>query len=245
MLNQVVLKELDALATEHDNFASEYYLNKTFCIATNDASIHEIESIVNDFNRGLIFFEKKTKRLFCQNDLIPSSLESAYQFIVKEFNSPRKYNVLSENDRKEFWFETKNNIRLALPRKFTNRIDLINHVFYFGGSDVHLELPTLQELVQCGVLKECFDYKIFDLEYPNKPYRISVKNIQKFFKDKGFNVTEKAILHNFKGYKQGFKCGFRDEKNGYHLFTPCNLNNLSFRLTSLSDLTDWQITYQC
>ena len=245
MFNKVVLKEISALTTEHNNFASEYYLNKTLCIVTNDASIHEIESIVNDFNRGLVFFERKTNRLFCQDDLIPSSLENVYKFLKQEFNSPRNYNILGENDRKEFWFETRNKIRLALPRKFTNRIDLINQVFYFGDSDVHLELPTLQDLVQCGVLTECFDYQTFEVNYPNRPSRISVNNIQKFFKSKGFNVTEEAILHNFKGYLRGFKCGYRDEKNGYHLFTPCHLNNLSFCLTSLSDLTDWQITYQC
>ena len=40
------------------------------------------------------------------------------------------------------------------------------------------------------------------------------------------------------------KSGYRDEKNGYHLFTPCGCNPLSFRVSSLEPELDWQITYE-
>ena len=40
------------------------------------------------------------------------------------------------------------------------------------------------------------------------------------------------------------KSGYRDEKNGYHLFTPCGCNPLSLRATSLEKELDWQTTYE-
>lgn len=246
MYNQVILKELAALTTEWDIFNGKYHIpeNKSLSITTKKGETFQIKEITNGFIIGMDCLTT-TNRLINESNISLFSLENIYSFIKNEFNSPRKFSVLSENERKEFWFETRNHIRLALPRKFTNRIDLINNVFYFADSEVHKELPTLGDLVSCGVLTECLDYKSVDLNYHNRPSKISVKNVQKFFKAQGFNVTEEAILHNFQGYLTGYKCGYRDEVNGYHLFTPSRLNNLSFRLTSLSEFTDWQTTYQC
>lgn len=56
-------------------------------------------------------------------------------------------------------------------------------------------------------------------------------------------VIEDAIKHNFNAYLMDMKSGFRDEINGYHLFTPCCHNPLSFRLTTLNKNCDWQTTY--
>jgi hypothetical protein len=72
-----------------------------------------------------------------------------------------------------------------------------------------------------------------------------VKEICKEFKEHGFNVTEHAVLTNFANWQSGYKCGYRDDANGYHLFTPCGLNPFSLTATTLVDGVDWQKTYLC
>ena len=72
-----------------------------------------------------------------------------------------------------------------------------------------------------------------------------VKEICKEFKENGFDVTEHAVLTNFANWKSGYKCGYRDDANGYHLFTPCGLNPFSLTATTLFDGADWQDTYWC
>lgn len=57
--------------------------------------------------------------------------------------------------------------------------------------------------------------------------------------------TREAVLHNFRAWSGDLKSGFRDDRNGYHLFTPCGCNPLSFRATSLEPELDWQKTYEC
>lgn len=73
-----------------------------------------------------------------------------------------------------------------------------------------------------------------------------LKNIQRRFAKKGYNVTKEAILHQYEAWRWGGKSGYRDEKNGYHLFTACGGNPFSIRLTTLHEkCADWQITYIC
>ena len=68
--------------------------------------------------------------------------------------------------------------------------------------------------------------------------------IQKEFKENGFNVTLTAIKHNYECWLEDFKSGYRDERNNYHLFSPCGCNPLSFRATTLhKQCEDWQQTY--
>lgn len=75
------------------------------------------------------------------------------------------------------------------------------------------------------------------INYERFPY----KKIMDWFKKKGYNVTKEALEHNYKWSIQGYKCGFRDEENGYFLFTPCaDLNPLSFSASKLFDGCDWQ-----
>lgn len=84
--------------------------------------------------------------------------------------------------------------------------------------------------------------------YPctGKPGEGFLDGIAKEFKEHGFNVTIEALRHNFNAWRADLKSGYRDEENGYHLFTPCGCNPLSFRCSSLEeDCKDWQITYQC
>lgn len=153
----------------------------------------------------------------------------------------RKLNVIENSDNYEVWFETTDGVKLDIPYYFLNRIDMENLVLY--KNDETVQFPTLNELVADNKLicKRC--YVEVDLSYKTFKSKISIKRIQKYFKSNGFNVTEEAIKHNFNAYLLDMKSGFRDEKNGYHLFTPCCHNPLSFRLTSLNKNCNWQTTY--
>lgn len=80
---------------------------------------------------------------------------------------------------------------------------------------------------------ECCDcYENFD-----------IKEVIEEFEANGFNVTEEAIIHNFEAWKSDYKSGYKDESNGYFLFTPCGCNALSFNATVLTG-EDWQKTYE-
>ena len=153
----------------------------------------------------------------------------------------RKLNVIENSDSYEVWFETIDGIKLDIPYYFLNRIDLKNLILY--ENDETTQFPTLSDLVANNMLvcKRC--YTEVDFSYKTFRSTISIKRIQAFFKKNGFNVTEDAIKHNFNAYLMDMKSGFRDEINGYHLFTPCCHNPLSFRLTTLNKNCDWQTTY--
>jgi len=65
------------------------------------------------------------------------------------------------------------------------------------------------------------------------------------FEESGFKVTKAAILHNYYAWSADRKSGYRDEKNGYHLFTPCGCNPFILIATTLHPLCDdWQTTYK-
>lgn len=106
---------------------------------------------------------------------------------------------------------------------------------------------TLNELnTQGGKTVHCYDE--VDLNYGVR-FKLTTKKleeIKKFFSKKGFEVTNEAIIHQYNHWNYGFKSGYRDEKRGYHLFTPCGGNPFCLRLTTLHEkCTDWQITYSC
>lgn len=63
------------------------------------------------------------------------------------------------------------------------------------------------------------------------------------FKTKGYNVTEEALLHNFSAWKSDYKSGYRDEENGYFLFSPCGCNPLRFHAEKLKENAAYQRTY--
>lgn len=153
----------------------------------------------------------------------------------------RKLNVIENVENFEVWFETIDGIKLDIPYYFLNRIDLKNLILY--ENEETDDYPTLTELVleKKIICKKC--YAEVALTYKTFPNKISIKRIKAFFKKQGYNVTEEAIMHNFNAYIRDRKSGYRDEKNGYHLFTPCCHNPLSFRLTTLNKNCDWQTTY--
>ena len=113
-------------------------------------------------------------------------------------------------------------------------------------------LTTLNELILSKKAKDvtCYDCLDFDMDVyacdPKLDKKVTTKDIIKFFHDNGYNVTSEAVFWCFESWKSGFKSGYRDQENGYHLFSPCGANALSIRLTTLNPLCeDWQTTYFC
>ena len=106
---------------------------------------------------------------------------------------------------------------------------------------------TLNNLKAQGMGDTVYCYEQYDvnLRRPDSLSKKQVKAICDEFREHGFAVTQDAILHNFSCWLADMKSGYRDERNGYHLFSPCGCNDLSFRATTLDDRLDWQTTYHC
>ena len=138
--------------------------------------------------------------------------------------------------------------------RFDNVIDLEKGIFYddkccrFDDPDYD---KTLNGIIEKGGCKEvqCYDICEYNEDvYPDKfAYTYDkISKIVKYFKERGYNVTPKAVDHNIHAWFNDYKSGYRDEENGYHLFTPCGCNPLSLRLSTLHEkCDDWQITYEC
>lgn len=137
--------------------------------------------------------------------------------------------------------------------RYDCKVDLFNETF-IPFSDVYeyemSNLPTFNDLVKEGVVKEvsCLerDYTIY---LPNCFDNFNINDVCdsviKKFKENGFNVTKEAIIHNYSAWICDKKSGYRDEENGYHLFSPCGCNPLSFSATSLHEKCNyWQETYE-
>lgn len=94
---------------------------------------------------------------------------------------------------------------------------------------------------------QCFDeYNIADLGYPTSLSDAKVNKIVRKFRAHGFNVTKEAVMHQYGAWNAGFKSGYRDDENGYHLFTPCGrCNEFALCASTLTDKVDWQTTYEC
>ena len=108
---------------------------------------------------------------------------------------------------------------------------------------------TIRQLIDDGTLKKVQyvdEYEIFpkgfecDSQHPeNLPYDEIIAEL----KENGYNVTRQALEHNYNAWLADYKSGYRDEENGYFIFTPCGCNNLYFNVTKLDDHFDWQYTY--
>lgn len=149
-------------------------------------------------------------------------------------------------------FELPNGKMIDLfPYRYDSKIDLENETYISSYEEDYKtsNLPTIQELVDIGIIKKisCIE-KSFDIDFNENDKRSIDEVIQytiKKFKENGFNVTEEAIRHNFNAWVLDMKSGYRDNENGYHLFSPCGCNPLSFRATTLHEqCEDWQQTYE-
>jgi len=121
------------------------------------------------------------------------------------------------------------------------------------GAPVGGDVVDLNHLLETGQGQDVFCYDKFDVNVKENHGFIARKTFEKIlpgilkeFRDNGYNVTEEALRHNYDAWEIDSKSGYRDEENGYHLFTPCGCNPLAFRLTTLHPFSeDWQITYTC
>ena len=91
----------------------------------------------------------------------------------------------------------------------------------------------------------CYDeYNINLGEHPNMGDK-DIDDIIAEFEDAGYKVSKAAILHNYYAWSADLKSAYRDEANGYHLFSPCGCNPFILRATTLHPLcADWQTTYE-
>lgn len=141
---------------------------------------------------------------------------------------------------------------LFLPLWFGNKLDLDRMLVYTDKDiDTHPELKDYNNLVKTGRIAELTIYRNYDIDLKDINdcsirKKLTAKDFEKIiaeFKEHGFNVTFEALKHNYSAWLGNLKSGYRDEENGYHLFTPCGANPLSFRATSLDNRLDWQTTY--
>ena len=134
--------------------------------------------------------------------------------------------------------------------RFDQCLDLDKAIAYPVGVKVE-GLLTLNDWVKAGATEVCCydecDYYHENREwYPERLSDSAVHKVVRYFKEHGYNVTEKAICFCFDAWVNGYKSGYRDEANGYHLFTPAGwINPLCFRLSTLDSRLDWQTTYTC
>lgn len=141
----------------------------------------------------------------------------------------------------------------VFPFRWDAKIDLESEM-YIPISDKeeynNSTLPTIADLAKKNIIKvdTCirFEHSIHFSSRKRNLYKKDIKNIIKEFAENGLNVTEEAIIHNYECWLGDLKSGFRDEKNGSHLFTPCRCNPLQFHATSLEKhpTCDWQTTYE-
>ena len=106
---------------------------------------------------------------------------------------------------------------------------------------------TLNNLKAQGLGKTVYCYDEYEIMV-GRPKRMTEKMLESIlveFKEHGFNVTKEAVLHNYSCWADDFKSGYRDDANGYHLFSPCGCNDLRFAASTLDSRLDWQTTYMC
>lgn len=106
-------------------------------------------------------------------------------------------------------------------------------------------LPTFSDLVRLGLVSVISCVDSFEITFGEDVRTLTAKDLQHVkdqFKSKGFDISLRALRHNYYAWLSDFKSGYRGR--GYHLFTPCGCNPLSFRVTTLhKSCRSWQDTY--
>jgi hypothetical protein len=139
------------------------------------------------------------------------------------------------------------------PFRWDAKIELESEMYISSDDTEEYEastLPTIQDLVEQNVIKisTCIRNEHTITFSPRKRVltKKDIKNIIKEFAENNLSVSEEAIINNYECWLGDLKSGFRDEKNGTHLFTPCRCNPLQFYATTLENhpTCDWQTTYE-
>lgn len=173
--------------------------------------------------------------------------------IITDIGRARKEGLLKNG---HYFVRVSDGLRMYLPFYFLNRVDLTNLLLYTGSEiEMNRDIPDMNALVARGEIREEKAYREYEIRPDGFPdcrsvERIGaaavdqmVKRVREEFRRNGFRVTRKAIEHNFFAWMADLKSGYRDERNRYHLFTPCGCNPLRFSATSLFEGSSWQDTY--
>lgn len=169
------------------------------------------------------------------------------QKIITDKEDARKAGLLTNGTH---FVRTTDGLRMYLPTfRYDHPVDLDALVQYAPGEND--ALPTLNDLLKKGLVTEENDYREYEVFPEGFDDRFSappmtgarIRAIIDEFRKHGFNVTRDAIIHNYRAWYDDLKSEFRDEANGYHLFSPCGCNPLRLSATSLCEDLSWQDTY--
>ena len=131
--------------------------------------------------------------------------------------------------------------------RYEDPFDLSTGVVY-EPSDAPKNAMTLNKIIGANLGHDvfCYDEVSLKLGWIRTMNEKRIKKIQRYFANNGISITKEAILHNYNAWSLDLKSGYRDESNGYHLFSPCGCNPFILRVTNLVEICrDWQITYSC
>jgi hypothetical protein len=172
--------------------------------------------------------------------------------IITDINEARSKGMLRDG---RYFLRTDTGQPMYLPIWYGHRLDLANMTVTENREEIAIrtDLPDLNQLIKEGKVRNATIYREHDIflpefkgSYEAPPFTGEVvRKVIAEFAGHGFKVTRQALVHNFKAWYSDLKSGYRDDRNGYHLFTPCGCNPLSFRATSLEPELDWQKTYEC
>ncbi|MCR4799668.1 MAG: hypothetical protein K5860_04095 [Bacteroidales bacterium] len=180
----------------------------------------------------------KSRKLNGLKDLFKSKSEKSP---VKKQATPKAKKTTAQAKkavRKEL-SETKKKVRKATTKIFNDAKKKANKT---TKKALDATKKTLAKKGLAGA-KSKKEYTIY-LGFPKDLSDINTANIQKEFKQNGFNVSKTAIVHNFNAWKKDYKSGYRDEKNNYFLFTACGCNPLRFTAERLNENSiGYQKTY--
>lgn len=166
--------------------------------------------------------------------------------IITDRNAAEKKGMLADG---RYFVKAQTGEAMYLPIWYGHRLDLDKMIITESREEIEkrTDLPDLNELVKKGYVLEATIFREHEV-FCGFVRSFGPKRIAKVlaeFREHGFDVTEEALLYCYEAWKHDFKSGFRDEAHGYHLFTPCGCNPLTFRASSLEKGLDWQKTYKC
>lgn len=212
-------------------------------VIDNIKSLFDEMGVLNDMCNVIAQIEKEYTLKLALEFL--GSLENSYSKTHgNDDDSVELQTSTDDYDKHTHWFSLADGSEMFIPYKWMQKIDFeCGRVYPNSRHDDGMPLPDLNDLKREGLLEAKYPYRQFEV-YPEDGQ--SLEGVLLSFKSEGFNVTREAIAHNYEAWSMDMKSGYRDEKNGYHLFTPCGCNPLSFRLSTLHPIAeDWQRTYIC
>lgn len=101
-------------------------------------------------------------------------------------------------------------------------------------------LPTINDLVSSGIIEARSN--IDELRITQNEVDVQdLDAVVSYAKEHGFNVEREMLEYNLAAWENDHKSGCRGSE--CHVFTPCGCNPLSFTISKLDEIVDWQTTY--